>query len=295
MKLIDMHTHSNYSDGSFPPSEVFSSAAEAGLSAFALTDHDTVDGFIPLSEAAAKYNAGLPESRQIEVLPGVEISAAYKKGDIHILGLLVDPYSDNFNSLLKNAERERVSRNIKMVENLKNAGLPISYNEITAASPDAIITRAHFGKFLVEKGIVTSYAEAFEKYLGDTTPYYVARNFTKPEDAIHGILKAGGVPVLAHPFVYKLPVSELESLVDTLIDYGLRGIEAIYSNHSEYEELYLKQLAAKKGLLISGGSDFHGAPKPAIKIGSGRGNLKIPYEILENLKSEQKKIKTMFA
>lgn len=247
-----------------------------------------------MSEAAGRHNAGLPKEEQLEVLPGVEISAAYKKGDIHILGLLVNPDDSEFNALLKSAEKERISRNIKMIDNLKDAGLDISYEEIVASAPDSIITRAHFGKYLVEKGIVPDYPSAFEKYLGDDTPYYVARKFTSPKDAIEGIIKAGGIPVLAHPIIYRLPVSELELLVDTLIGYGLRGIETLYSSHSRQDESYVRGLAKRKGLLMTGGSDFHGKPKPAISIGIGRGNLRIPYTFLENLREEQKKLAMHF-
>ena len=290
MRTIDLHVHSIFSDGSESTEKLVELAAKAELAAFALTDHDTTDGYKSLYEAASKHNAGLPRDKQLEVLPGVEISAAYKTGDIHILGLLVDPNNTEFNALLKSAEKERIARNIKMVENLKGAGLDISYEEIVASAPDSIITRAHFGKYLVEKGIVNDFSAAFEKYLGDDTPYYVARKFTGPKDAIEGIIKAGGVPVLAHPIIYRLPVKELELLVDTLIDYGLRGIETLYSSHSKQDETYVRGLAKRKGLIITGGSDFHGKPKPAISMGVGRGNLQIPYQILDDLRREQRKL-----
>ena len=294
MKTIDLHVHSNFSDGSESTEKLIELATAANLAAFALTDHDTTNGYKSLYEASSKHNAGLPKEEQLEVLPGVEISAAYKNGDIHILGLLVDPNDSEFNALLKSAEKERIARNIKMVDNLKNAGLDISYEEIVASAPDSIITRAHFGKYLVEKGIVSDYPSAFEKYLGDNTPYYVARKFTSPKDAIEGIIKSGGVPVLAHPIIYRLPIKELEALVDTLISYGLRGIETLYSSHSKQDENYLRGLAKRKGLIITGGSDFHGKPKPAINMGIGRGNLRIPYSILESLREEQKKLATLF-
>ena len=294
MKTIDLHVHSNFSDGSESTEKLIELATVANLAAFALTDHDTTNGYKSLYEASSKHNAGLPKEEQLEVLPGVEISAAYKNGDIHILGLLVDPNDSEFNALLKSAEKERIARNIKMVDNLKNAGLDISYEEIVASAPDSIITRAHFGKYLVEKGIVSDYPSAFEKYLGDNTPYYVARKFTSPKDAIEGIIKSGGVPVLAHPIIYRLPIKELEALVDTLISYGLRGIETLYSSHSKQDENYLRGLAKRKGLIITGGSDFHGKPKPAINMGIGRGNLRIPYSILESLRKEQKKFATLF-
>lgn len=290
MKTIDLHVHSNFSDGSETTARLVELAIEAGLSAFALTDHDTTKGYSSLFEATSKYNAGLPKDEQLEVLPGVEISAAYKDSDIHILGLLVDPFDNNFNAFLKVAENERTIRNLKMLEKLNSVGLNISYEKIVANAQNSVITRAHFGKFLVENGVVEDIPTAFKKYLGNDTPFYVARNFTPPEEAINAILKAEGIPVLAHPLSYKLPISELESLVDRLIGYGLRGIETFYSNHTKEDETYVKALSLRKGLIQTGGSDFHGKPKPSIKIGVGKGNLKIPYSILENLKSEKRRL-----
>lgn len=284
MKTIDLHVHSNYSDGSETTAHLVELAVNAGLSAFALTDHDTTKGYTSLFEAANRHNAGLPKSEQLEVLPGVEISAAYKRRDIHILGLLVDPYDDEFNALLKTAETERAERNLKLVKRLNEAGLNVDYDKIKETAQNSVITRAHFGRFLVETGIVKDIPTAFKKYLGDDTPFYIERKFTPPEEAINGILKVGGIPVLAHPMSYKLPAPELEALVDRLISYGLKGIETFYSNHTKKEEIYVSALAARKGLLKTGGSDFHGKPKPQISIGIGRGNLRIPYEILENLR-----------
>jgi predicted metal-dependent phosphoesterase TrpH len=287
MRYIDLHVHSTYSDGSFTPTELLKLALQANLAAFALTDHDTTEGFDELKAAADEYNRGVSGDRKIEVIPGVEISAAYKTGDIHILGLLVDPHNDTLVKMMGDAKAERDRRNEKMAENLRNAGLDISIKAIREKSPDSIITRAHFAKYMVENHMVHSYADAFTYYLGDKTPYYVARKFTSPETAIKCTLAAGGVPVLAHPIIYHLEPSELNNLIDKLISYGLRGIETIYSSNTLDEEAAIRAIAKEKGLLMTGGSDFHGAPKPSISIGSGRGNLKVPYELLTILRNSR--------
>jgi len=291
LKFIDLHVHSTFSDGSFSPAGLVEMAGEAKLSAFALTDHDTTEGFEELLAVADKYNDNKSEEEKIEVLPGVEISAAYKERDIHILGLLIDHKNRVLTDMLAASKKEREDRNKKMVKNLQDAGLDITLKGVMAGNGDAVITRAHFAKYLVEHHLVRTYQDAFEFYLGDKTPYYVPRKFTSPRDAIESILAAGGVPVLAHPCIYHLAEEELLSLIDRLIGYGLRGIETLYSTNTPKEEKFTREIAEKKGLLITGGSDFHGAPKPSIRLGKGKGNLAIPYEILDRLREEQAKIK----
>lgn len=290
MKYIDLHVHSCYSDGSFTPAELVKLAADAGLSAFALTDHDTLTGLPEALAAAAEHNSQ-PDAVPLEVIPGVEISAAFRDRDIHILGLLVDPACEELTGALERARLERDSRNQKMVDRLNAAGIPIDLAAIEAANPDSVITRAHLAKYLVDQKIVSEYHAAFDKYLGDHTPYYIARKFIEPEDAIKLILAAGGIPVLAHPLLYRLNERELRELLALLKGYGLGGIETFYSANSAADEAFVRRLAREFGLLMTGGSDFHGAPKPYIQIGCGlvhsgakKGNLAIPYELLEKLR-----------
>lgn len=178
--------------------------------------------------------------------------------------------------------QRRDDRNMEMVSNLKKAGIPISMEALMEGNPDTVVTRAHFARFLVDSQIVQTPAEAFKKYLDTDTPYYVPRKYIEPE-GIELIRNAGGVPVLAHPLHYKLKEAELEKLVKRLAFAGLMGIEVLYSNHTEADEIYAKKLARKFSLLPSGGSDFHGSNKPAIDIGTGRGNLAVPYRYLEKL------------
>lgn len=277
MKYIDLHTHSNYSDGTCSPDTIVTKAVEKGLAAFALTDHDTVAGVDDTINAVKKQSA------PIKFIPGTELSVAYKEKDIHIVGLFIN---HNNTALKKTTElviKRRKDRNLEMVENLRKAGIPITIEALTANNPDTVVTRAHFARFLVDNKITETPAEAFKKYLNTDTPYYVPRKYIEPEEGLELIRNAGGVPVLAHPLHYKLKEAELEKLVKRLAFAGLMGIEVLYSNHSVTDEIYAKKLAQKYHLLPSGGSDFHGDNKPAIDIGTGRGNLAVPYKYLEAL------------
>lgn len=280
MKYIDLHVHSTASDGTLTPSEVVDHAVERSLSAFALTDHDTLRGVAEAKERAAWHKA---QGRPIEVYSGVEISAGYKNKDIHILGLLVDETNEilerSLNSFLENRNR----RNEKMLERFAELGITLTMEELTADAQDSVITRAHFARALMKQGIVSSVQEAFETYVGDNGPCYIPREYMSPEQAIRSIRRAGGVPVLAHPLLYNLPHDELYALVERLKKAGLQGIEVYYSSNRGQDEVNVKALANHFGLVATGGSDFHGAVKPAIELGSGKGNLKIPYSVLENV------------
>lgn len=285
MKYIDLHVHSNISDGTFTPTEVVNEAVRSGLSAIALTDHDTVLGLQEARQAAATHASN---GYEIEIIPGVEISSAYNGKDIHILGLYIDDANETLIRTLEDAVKEREERNIKMIHNLNNAGIPITLEALRESEPDAVITRAHFAKYLTENGFTKTRNEAFDKYLGTNGPYYVPRQFITPEDAIALIIQAGGIPILAHPLLYHLSSDELSDLVKKLKSFGLAGIEAIYTSNTGCDESDMRRLARLNNLLISGGSDFHGANKPDISIGEGRGNLKIPYELLDKMREYRK-------
>ena len=171
-----------------------------------------------------------------------------------------------------------------MVDRLRQDGIPITYEALLEGNPGTVVTRAHFARWLVDNNIVDVPNEAFSKYLNTSSKYYVPRKYLSPEEGIEIILSSGGIPVLAHPLHYKLPENELISLISRLKDAGLVGIEVKYSNHTAKDDAYVSKLADKFGLLPSGGSDFHGSNKPAIDMGTGRGNLKVPYEYLERMK-----------
>ena len=279
MRGIDLHTHSNCSDGTYSVKELMDYAHEKNLAAIALTDHDTVDG---LDEASSYVKENYPD---MELVPGIEFSTVEEGKDVHIVGLYIDHHNEEFKKKLGQFIDSRTIRNKKMCRNLsEEAGIPISYEELTGSFPGAVLTRAHYAKFMVDRGYARSRNEVFDKYIGDNCPYYVEREKISPEEAISYVLEAKGVPVLAHPILYHLSDRKLDALVARLKDAGLKGIEAIYSTYSPSEERQIKELAAKYDLLISGGSDFHGANKPKIDLGTGMGKLFLPEDLLIPIK-----------
>lgn len=281
MKYIDLHVHSVCSDGTCTPEELVDLAVENDLVAFALTDHDTVEGV----EAAMKA----AEGRHIQVIPGVELSCEYtispsRKKEIHILGYNLDCNQPQLRETLEKVAQERDDRNRKMCENLHRDGYPIDYESLVSRFGNTIVTRAHFARFLLEQGAIPSIDSAFKKILAQDGPYFVMRKYLTPEKGIELIKKAGGLPVLAHPLLYKMSVSELRSLLTELKGYGLRGIEAMYSRNRGNDEAFVRKLANEYDLFITGGTDFHGSNKPDLEIGHGEGNLRVPVMLLENLK-----------
>lgn len=275
---IDLHVHSNVSDGSYTPSEVTDLAYKAGLSAFALTDHDTTDGFLEAFNASKELSA---KGHSIEVIPAVEISAGYKDRDIHILGFYIDPDNKELNDTLALTRKRRLRRNLEMIERFNNDGIKITYEELTFSNPNTIITRGHFSRLLIEKGYAKDRYDSFERYLNPDTKYFVPREYIDIKETVRLIKQAGGVAFLAHPLLYKLEKAGVEQLVSDFCQSGGDGLEAIYSSNTTEDELFVRELAPKYGLMISGGTDFHGASKPDLKIGVGKGNMSIPAAILE--------------
>lgn len=277
MNYIDLHVHSSASDGSFSPEEVVDMAREAGLRYFALTDHDTVDGVEQALEHARQYDT-------LDVIPGIELSCYYKNREIHIVGLFVNHTDKTFLAELLKLKQAREKRNEDMVQNFVNAGIPLTINELKHGNPNSVITRAHFARVLVEKGICKNKAEAFDRYIGIGCPFYLPKPKVTPEHVLHLIKEAGGTAILAHPYSYKLTRSEVEALLDELIPLGLAGMECYYSTYDNGQIQELRSIALSKNLLVSGGSDFHGIIKPDISIGTGRGNLRIPEKLLDLIK-----------
>lgn len=289
MRYIDLHVHSNCSDGTFSPEELVIKGIKNDLVAFALTDHDTVDGVERAIQKARELE------NHIQVIPGVELSCQYgiRTGDnlptgrnveIHILGYRIDHHNKTLISTLEQVAAERDNRNRKMCQNLHDAGYPITYEELTGRFGDMIITRAHFARLLLENGGVPSMDTAFRTCLATDSPYFVNREYLTPETAIGLIQNAGGIAVLAHPLLYKLSVSEIRAMLNVLKQYGVRGIEALYSRNHGTDEAFVRKLASEFNLFITGGSDFHGDNKPDIDMGTGTGNLRIPVMLLENLR-----------
>lgn len=277
--MIDLHVHSNHSDGTLSPEALVALAKDSGVSAFALTDHDTVSG-IQKAKAATLQDASSP----LTVISGTEISAAYKNRDIHILGLFIDETNPALLQALDEAVQARDARNETVAKRFRELGIPVTTDDLRSINPDTIITRAHFAQYLLAHHHVTSWEEAFSRYLGYDAPCFVPRTYMEPERAITLILQAGGIPVLAHPLLYKLPPAELETLLKRLTDAGLKGLEVYYSSNTRFDEQICYSLANRFGLLMTGGSDFHGDNKPNLYLGTGRNNnLVIPETLLEPL------------
>jgi 3',5'-nucleoside bisphosphate phosphatase len=278
MKLIDLHVHSTASDGSFPPGEVVRQAKAGGLTAMALTDHDTVDG---LTEAVAEG-----ERIGLEVIPGVEISAQFPGGTMHILGLFVDYHNGRLDERLMVLKQARLDRNPQIIAKLNALGIPITMARVEAISGGGQVGRPHIARALMELGYVSDLQEAFDKYLGWHKPAYVSKFRFPPDQALAMIREAKGIPVLAHPFTLGLGSAyALKNLAIELKGLGLAGLEVFYSEHTkEQEALYLK-LARELDLLITGGSDYHGLNKPEITLGNMPCQEKLTYKLVEALKA----------
>ena len=276
MKPVDLHTHSTCSDGTVTPSGLVQLAAQKGLSAFALTDHDTTKGL----EEAMAASAGT----DIEVIPGIELSTIYGEKDVHIVGLFFDYQSPEFKVAIQEFVDAREMRNRRMCEKMCAAGLPIPYDELMEANPGAVVTRANMAKFLLQKGAISNIKEAFDKYIGDDCPFFIPREKITPKKAVEFLQQYHGIPILAHPFQYQLGEEGLETLVQELKEAGLMGIEAYYSKHTPEMTAQIQALGEKYDLLLSGGSDFHGTNKPGLEMGNGYGHLHVPGECLVKMK-----------
>ena len=275
--MIDLHVHSTASDGTCSPSELVSLAKAAGLSAFALTDHDSIDG---IEEAlAAGRELGM------EVIPGVELSCNYNEEEIHMVGLYIDYKSEEFVEHLRNFQDLRDNRNIKMAERLQEEGFDITAKALHEMFPDAVLTRAHVAKYLVATGQVKELSIVFDKYIGNGCKCFVDRPKVHPAEAVAMIHKIGGIAILAHPCLCKMSRNDVYAMIEELVEAGLDGIEAIYSCNMGSDEKDFTEIAKKHGLLISGGSDFHGSNKPYIKLGVGKGNMMVPDEVLTMIKN----------
>lgn len=277
MSIIDLHVHSTFSDGTFTPAELVAHAGKLGISAFALTDHDTTAG---LEEAfAAARGTG------IEIIPGIEFSTEYHGKDIHVLGYCFRYEEPEFQRRIREFADARELRNQKMCRLLSEGGLPVPYDRLTAENPGAVLTRAHFAAYMEQHGIVKSRTEAFDRYIGDECPYFVPREKITPQMAVRFIREFGGLASLAHPFQYQMDRDALSRLVAEMRAEGMEGIECIYSRYSPAEVHELMALADHYGLIATGGSDFHGANKKDLEMGTGyNGTLRVPESVLTDLK-----------
>lgn len=275
---VDLHTHSNASDGTYSPTELVQLAKDTGLRAIAITDHDTVAGVAEALEAGEKLG--------VEVLPGIEISADYEDTGAHILGYLVEPESPALQEVIDWFIAERETRNQAIVDKLAADGFPISIPELKEKFPNTMLGRPHIGQLLVEKGCVGSVTEAMDRWLWDGQPYFVPRQHLPASEAIRLIKKAGGVAVIAHPLEYGYDRAGVERLIQTGYELGAVGVECHYSGYTAEEEAMLESFARARNMVITGGSDFHGPRKP-YGLGTGTGSLRVYYRTVEELKARR--------
>lgn len=277
---IDLHTHSTASDGTFTPVELMRAAKAAGLSAIALTDHDTF--------------AGLPEARAeaarqgIELIPGCELSLDFGGLPTHMLALFIDERPGHLSHTLDRVRNSRRLRNERMLEKLSKVGVRLSQAEVETHAAGTV-GRPHMAQAMLKAGVVRSIEEAFDRFLGRHGLAYVPKDKLGPAEAIRAVHEDGGLAVLAHPYLLTQQITRLEPLVAELQAQGLDGIEVYYTEHSDRFIAELESLAARLGLLMSGGSDFHGAVKPGVSLGRGRGGLFVPGALLDAMKTRLKR------
>lgn len=278
--MIDLHIHSTCSDGTDSPEKIVNLAKEANLKAFALTDHDSFDGI-----SQAKSHA---EALDLEFIPGVEVSCQhpyYENKSCHVLVYFVEDSSEPISSLLKQLRKDREQRNEKLVKRLNELGYEITLDEVAHYAKGKEIGRPHFAQAFVDKGIVSTVDEAFQKILGDDSPSYVKKAKVALSEIAKVAVDSGGAAVLAHPLRLKVQWEKLEELFHQIKDFGFTGVECIYGDYSPNERETLLKLTEESGLIPTGGSDYHGTNKKGLFVGTGRGDLNVPYELLERLKA----------
>jgi predicted metal-dependent phosphoesterase TrpH len=279
MDLIDLHTHSSASDGSLSPRELVEYAVKKRAAAIALTDHDTIEGLGEAQQTARE--------KGFELVPGLEISADYPGGTMHILGYFIDPDDPILGQELSRLQEARRERNPKIIAKLQQLGIPVTYDRVRALAPGQV-GRPHIAQAMLQMGAVKTLDEAFRNFLTKGAPAYVEKFRYPPEKAVDLIIRAGGVPVLAHPFTLKFSSPEqLRGIVAALKDRGLRGLECLYSEHTAEQTRRYAALAAELGLAVTGGTDFHGKNKEGVDLLTGYGTLRIPHRLLEELKRFQ--------
>lgn len=278
---IDLHIHTTASDGTFTPSEVISLALERKLKAIAITDHDTLAG------SKEALHVGIPPS--LDFLTGVEISTASPPfyagpGSFHLLGYSIRLDDPELNHALDKLQQARKNRNPAIINRLNDLGISITLDEVRQEAGEGQLGRPHIAQVLVKKGVVNSMDEAFDRLLGTDGPAYVDKYRIECREAIKLILGAGGIPVLAHPGLLDCKNGDqFNELIAGLKEMGIQGVEVYYSEHTPEQTHLFAELAQRHELLLTGGTDFHGAIQPEVEMGSGKGDLLVPYELYEKL------------
>ena len=281
MKRIDLHTHSLCSDGSQTPADVVRTAKEAGLTAIALSDHDCIDGVQEAMDAGKALG--------VEVIPAVELSAQ-SDTELHILGYFIDIHNKKLQDMMAYALQVRDERQEEVCRKLNEQGFDITMDELREEANGKVLCRAHFAQIMVRKGYAESVKDAFNRYLSVGCYAYSNRQALTGPEAVSLIHEAGGIAVAAHLHLIKMPDEELKEYLKSLIPYGLDGVEGYYTDYTPDMERRYRAMAEELGLVISGGTDYHGANKPHISIGKGKGDLEIPYSVLDGLRARHAEI-----
>ncbi len=279
-RCVDLHTHSHVSDGTDSPAEIVRQAAKCNLAAVALTDHDTIDGLDEASEAGKKYD--------IEVVRGCEISVESPYGQVHLLGLWLPEHSPSFEEMLEQFRADRKSRNQRMVENLVTLGCPISYAEVVNYAKGEPVGRPHIAEVMCQNGFTSSQEAAFKGFLVKGTPAFVPKKNADPQKVTTLLADIGATVAIAHPMLLPCPREWLEDFLSDMRSYGLSAIEAWHSSHNPEQVRYCTDLAARLNLGLTGGSDYHGALKPMVKLGTGRGQVRFTQALYERLKDRRR-------
>jgi predicted metal-dependent phosphoesterase TrpH len=280
--FIDLHSHTNESDGTLTPAALATLAKNSGLDALAITDHDTFAG----------YEKALPVARGLglDLLQAIELNSRFeldKDGDhryVHLLAYFPNQPSNDFLHWLTTQQDDRRNRNARLVEALRARGIEITLAEVEAQGR-SLAGRPHFARILVDKGYAKNHDDAFDRFIGEEAPSYVQRDSQTTEETIQIIRSGGGIPVAAHPIRLGLRRETEREVIGYMQQAGLMGLEVYHSEHSPELQAHYRQLAEELGLLPTGGSDFHGAVKPEVFLGTGRnGNIRVPAEFLERLR-----------
>ncbi len=266
---VDLHLHSTASDGRFSPEELVDKAVGKGLTVIAMTDHDSTDGIAPALEAAKAYSG-------LQVIPGVEINTDVPRGEVHILGYFVDYGNPELKTTLEKLRRSRIARAQGMIAKLESLGVHITWQRVKEIAGGGAIGRPHLAQALLEKGYTSSIREAFIKYIGRDGPAYVERKKIMPLEATELVLRAGGLPVLAHPPT----ASDPEQMIIELKRAGLVGIEVYYDDYGAEKRRWLKELADRYNLIATGGSDYHGLDDLNETL---MGDAEVPLEAAQQL------------
>jgi 3',5'-nucleoside bisphosphate phosphatase len=269
MGQVDLHVHTSVSDGKYTPEEIVKKAAGLGLRYLAICDHDSVDGIIPALDAAKAFP-------QLKIIPGVEVSTLAVGSEVHMLGYFIDYNDPDFKKVLADLSDSRIGRAQAMVAKLNEMGINIEWERVLQLAGDGTIGRPHIANAMLEKGYISTFKEAFDKYIAQGGPAYVERSKITPAEAVAMIIKAKGLPVLAHPFTVKEP----EKVIAELKEAGLVGMEVYYDNYSPDEKRTLAKLATKYKLIAAGGSDYHGIDE---NVETMLGESETPLEAAEQL------------